>query len=243
VSVWVFIAASEARDDRLVIRSFHYSRMGSTERRRDRGRRAADRVIRLLGDEIRSPRVEAGLSQEQVAIAAGVSKAEVSRVERGIAAWLTIDELCRLAAPLGLDVSIKLYPGGPRLRDGVQVVLLERLHREVSRELRWLVEVGLPLAGDRRAWDAVISGEGWRVAVEAESRLHDLQALERRIALKRRDDGDVVVLLLVNDTRINREALAAGATSLRAAFPLDARAMLSALRAGKYPGASGIVLL
>jgi hypothetical protein len=73
--------------------------------------------------------------------------------------------------------------------------------------------------------------------------VHDLQAVERRIALKRRDDGDVVVLLLVNDTRINRQALAAGATSLRAVLPLDARAMLSALRTGRCPAQSGIVLL
>jgi transcriptional regulator with XRE-family HTH domain len=217
--------------------------MATVDRHAAGAARASSRIRRLVGDEIRSPRVEAGVSQDHLARAAGVSKAEVSRVERAIAPWLTIDELCRLAAPLGLDVSIRLYPGGPRIRDRAQVPLLDRLHRELSSALAWVFEVPLPLAGDRRAWDATISGDGWRVAVEAESRLHDVQALERRIALKRRDDRDVVVLLLVNDTRINRQALAAGATSLRALLPLDARAMLSALRAGRYPGESGIVLL
>jgi transcriptional regulator with XRE-family HTH domain len=203
--------------------------MTTVDRRAAGAARASSRIRRLVGDEIRSPRIEAGLSQDHVARAAGVSKAEVSRVERAIAPWLTIDELCRLAAPLGLDVSIRLFPGGPRIRDRAQVPLLERLHRELSRELKWMVET--------------ITGEGWRVAVEAESRLHDLQAVERRIALKRRDDGGVVVLLLVNDTRINRQALAVGATSLRALLPLDARAMLSALRGGRYPAESGIILL
>jgi hypothetical protein len=95
--------------------------------------------------------------------------------------------------------------------------------------------VPIPIHGDRRAWDAI--------AVEAETRLRDIQALERRIALKQRDGGVDVVILLVNDTAANRRVLAAHREALRARFPLDGRAILAALRAGRAPQDSGIVVL
>ncbi len=74
-------------------------------------------------------------------------------------------------------------------------------------------------------------------------RIHDAQAMERRIALKRRDDGNPDVLLLVARSRANREALVVVGPRLRATFPLDSRTILSALRAGRSPGGSGIVVL
>jgi len=73
--------------------------------------------------------------------------------------------------------------------------------------------------------------------------LSDLQALDRRIALKRRDGGLVTVVLLVADTRGNRRHLAEHREVLRPSFPLDARAVLSAVRLGLPPSASGIVVL
>ena len=55
----------------------------------------------------------------------------------------------------------------------------------------------MPIAGDLRAWDAVITLAGRRAGCEAETAgLTDIQALERRLALKLRD-GDVDVLILV----------------------------------------------
>jgi transcriptional regulator with XRE-family HTH domain len=217
--------------------------MSASVRRIDQARRAADRVRRAMGDEIRVARLQAGLSQADVARAAGLSKGEVGRIERAAASWLTIEAACRVAAPLGLDVSVRLYPGGPPIRDAAQQALLRRLRSELPAVLRWSIEVPIPLPADRRAWDAMILGPGWRCAVEAETRLHDLQALERRIALKRRDDDDVPVLLLVNDTRINRLVLRTERESLRPIFPLDSRPALAALREGRFPGAGAIVVL
>ena len=124
-------------------------------------------------------RIGAGLSQSDVAHVAGVSKAELSRIERGVAPWLTIDALCRIAMPLGLDVSVRFVPASEPLRDRAQQPLLGRLRARLASSLRWQPEAGIPLPGDRRAWDAMIHGQGWRLAVEAESRLHDIQALER----------------------------------------------------------------
>ena len=100
----------------------------------------------------------------------------------------------------------------------------------------------MPVVGDLRAWDAVIRGPGWRIGVEAETVLDDLQALERRLALKRRD-GDVDhVVLLVADTRRNRRALA-GAPAAFADLPMRTRDILAPLRDARDPGASGIVIL
>ena len=102
----------------------------------------------------------------------------------------------------------------------------------------------MPLAipGDRRAWDGEVGGIGWRLPVDAETRIRDVQALSRRAALKRRDDGNPTVLLLVADTRHNRRVLRLVADDLAAAFLLPGVAVLAALRAGVAPSASAIVL-
>jgi hypothetical protein len=102
--------------------------------------------------------------------------------------------------------------------------------------------VVLPIEGDLRAWDAVIGGDGWRLAVEAETVLDDLQAVERRLALKRRDGGIDHVILLVADTRRNRRALAS-APGAFADLPMRTRETLAALGRGVHPGGSGIVIL
>ncbi len=78
--------------------------------------------------------------------------------------------------------------------------------------------------------------------VEAETVLDDLQALERRLALKRRDGDEDHVILLVADTRRNRRALAAAPATL-AGFARDARTTLRDLRAGHEPARSAIVIL
>jgi hypothetical protein len=72
--------------------------------------------------------------------------------------------------------------------------------------------------------------------------LDDLQAVERRVALKQRDGSVEHVLLVVADTRRNRLALAAHPNAFPG-FSRDARAVLRALRAGRDPGSSAIVLV
>jgi hypothetical protein len=107
----------------------------------------------------------------------------------------------------------------------------------------WATEVPLRIPGDLRAWDAQLHIAGTVIGVEAEMRSSDLQALDRRIALKRRDGGIALVVLLVADTRANRLILSEQREALRASFPLDTRAVLDPLRSGRAPLASGIVVL
>ena len=108
------------------------------------------------------------------------------------------------AAVLGLELSLKAYPAGHPLRDAAHVALLDRLRARLSPRLTWRSEVPLANASDRRAWDACIWASGLVIGVEVETRIRDLQAIERRLALKKRDGAVASVLLLLADTRWNR---------------------------------------
>ena len=55
----------------------------------------------------------------------------------------------------------------------------------------------------------MIRAVDWRRPAEAETVLDDVQALERRLALKVRDGGVDGVILVIADTARNRRALAA----------------------------------
>jgi len=196
-----------------------------------------------LGQELREARIGAGLSQRQVAEAASVSHAHVGRVERGESAGVSIVLLARLLQIVGLQLAARAFPGGSTLRDASHLALLKRLQAELPASVRFRTEV--PLRGDRdgRAWDGRMDLTDGCVHVEAETRIRDLQALDRRIALKQRDDGVDRVMLLVSDTRTNRATVRAAETLLATRYPLPARAVMRALRAGECPQASGIVLL
>jgi hypothetical protein len=83
----------------------------------------------------------------------------------------------------------------------------------------------------------------WRIGVEAESRLGDLQALERRLALKQRDGSMDRVILLVANTRHNRTVLRSHGSGLEIQFPLPGARALELLAAGVAPTGSTIVVL
>ena len=173
--------------------------------------------------------------------ACGLSRTGIERIEAGTRRS-TVRELAAFGAVVGLDVRLRAYPAGDAIRDAGQVRLLERLRQRLHPSLRWATEVPLPIDGDLRAWDALIRGDAWRIAVEAETVLDDLQARERSLALKMRDDRMDHVILLVADTRRNRRALIAAPAAF-ATFSRDARPVLRALGSGADPGMSAIVIL
>lgn len=221
----------------------HDARMAATQRTVDEARRRLRRLLLEIGRELRDVRIGAGLSQAAVARAASLSPAQVSRIERGAMLHVATEDVVRVAAVLGLEPSLRLYPVGDPIRDAAQLSLLERLRSRLHPSLGWRTEVPLPIAGDRRAWDAVVRGPDFIIAVEAETRLHDVQAMQRRVSLKRRDGAVDHVALLIAGTRHNREVLAGSRHALRSDFPLDTRALLRALADGADPGADGVLLL
>jgi transcriptional regulator with XRE-family HTH domain len=213
------------------------------ERRLDRGSRTSRRVLALVAEELRDARLSAGLSQSVVAAASGLSTTQISRIERVHLGSASFDQVARLASVLGLDLSVKFYPAGQPLRDRAHLELIARFRARLGPGLSVRTEVPVPIPGDARAWDLVVDGGPMPIGTEAETRLRDWQALERRIALKARDSGIDRVIVLVSATRANRAALRLVEASGRAMFPVQSRAALRALAEGRDPGGSAIVVL
>ena len=223
----------------------HDAQVPSASRAFDRGTRLARRHTGEIAEEFRERRLALGESQEHVADACQMSRVHYGQIENGQVPKLTILEVDRIASVLGLDPSIRLYPAGPAVRDAGQLLRLQAFLDDVRPPLRYRIEVPLPQQDDRtdsRAWDAMLEGAGKRTAVELEMRLRDIQALVRRIDLKRRDDPTDSFLLLVADTRANRRVLAEFAGMFVDLPRLRPNAVRSALGSGSHPP-TGILLV
>lgn len=212
------------------------------ERAIDEGTRRGRAINRMIGAEVLSARRMAGVSQDKLGTAAGLSGSEVGRIERGEAPWLTVVQASRLLKAVGLDLSAKAYPGGPPIRDAGHLRLLADFEARLPPELRCIREWPIPNDRDKRAIDILVGGLPLRTGVEGETNLHDLQALERDINGKRRDARLDRMVLLVRDSRRNRDILRTSDV-LRRSFPLDTRGVMAALGRGRDPGADGIVVL
>jgi len=161
--------------------------MPSQDRRIDRAERLVGRSLVQLGDDLREARFQAGLSQRELGATIGLPHSALSRIERGEAREVPYRTLVRVAGQLGMDIPLRAYPRGDPILDQAQLALLRRLRMRLAPGLGWRLEVTLDIPGDLRAWDAVVIGRGWHLPVEAETRIRDLQALLRRLALKQRD--------------------------------------------------------
>lgn len=218
--------------------------MATRQRPVDIGTEQGRRVRSQLGAEIRTARVDRGLTLAEVGRAVRLSAAEVSRIERGILESAYIVQVARLLAVVGLELSARAYPGPQPIRDAAHVRLLGRFHGRLHPELRWGTEVPLPRPGDQRAWDALISsGSDWRYGVEAETSPRDSQALVRRLNAKVRDGAVDGVILVLPRTRRSREFLDAAGETLRPNFPIDGRRALELLAARVDPGGNAIVVV
>jgi len=144
--------------------------MAGHEKRDERAQRLMSGVLSAMGRELRTARLGLDLSQTDAGRAIGVSPSTWSRIERGAVPNLALLELGRALAVVGLDLHVRAYPGGRPLRDEAHLRLLERLHCRLGAGARWRTEVPLPLAGDRRAWDALIVVGAVSIGIEAETR-------------------------------------------------------------------------
>lgn len=218
--------------------------MATRQRPADVGTERGRRILTRLGAEVRNARVDRGLSLADVGRAVRLSASEVSRIERGLLEAVSIVQMARLLAVVGLELSAGAYQGPGPIRDAAHVRLLGRFHDRLHPGLRWGTEVPLPRPGDQRAWDALVSsGSDWRYGVEAETSPRDSQALVRRLNAKVRDGAVDGVILVLPGTRRSREFLAAARETLRPNFPIDGRRSLELLAVRIDPGGSSIVLV
>jgi transcriptional regulator with XRE-family HTH domain len=206
-------------------------------------RSLGDRLIRQIGRELREARRSFGLSADAVGRAAGCSGSFVRRVERAEVRGVSVIALARFGAILGLDLNLRLFPGGSPMRDAAQLGLIPPFRSHLHPTLRWSTEVPFPIVGDRRAWDGMVQGSDWRYGVELESAPSDAQAITRRCQLKHRDGGVDGVLLVVPDTQRARAFVHTMSAVAGDTFPVPSRDALNRLRRGQDPGGSAIVIV
>lgn len=210
-------------------------------------RRARHQQAELIR-ELRDARLAHGLSQRRIASAIGVSHQVISQWEVGPAAPDTV-VAARWGAAVGLDISLRAFPGGSPLRDAGHLRLIGRARARIGDGWSWRTEV--PVAanpGDRRAIDVVIgrtlAGRGpIRIGLEVTTRLTDAQALVRAATLKQEAASLDRMLLVFARTRHNRDALEAAQPSIAPSFPLGPRAVLASLHVGRLPPENGVLLL
>lgn len=184
-----------------------------------------------------------GASQAELGRLLGWSRTWVGALERGEVSDLGIVDLARLCSAVGLDLGVRTFAGTSVLRDAGQVALINRLRARVHPSLPWRVEAAVA-PDDARSFDVLVGTRPSAAAVEAITRLRDVQAQVRPLQAKLESaSGAAALILLVNATHANRRALHEAGEGLRAAFPSGTRAILAALGAGRVPNASGIVLL
>lgn len=186
-----------------------------------------------------------GLGATQAAIGAltGRSAACISRIERGLATGVPFDQLVIVAAAVGLRLHLAAFPDDRAVRDAGQVALLRRFRERIGPAWSWQLEVPMPLAGDRRAVDAVITAGPQRCVVEAIVRLVDLQAQLRAIRLKTRDLGIERVVVVVAATHVNRRVLGGAGDVAALSLPVGGRTALRSLRAGRLPAGDALILV
>lgn len=207
--------------------------------------RTRDQLRRIISDAAAARRA-AGLPLWRVADAMGCSRQTLARFERGEVDGLGAVALARWCAAVGLDLSMRSFPGGSPLCDAGQLRLLARFREALGdAPWAWATEVAVVREDprDRRAFDGLLSRAGTRVGVEAITTLIDGQEQTRRCLLKQSASGVDCLLLVLSDTRRNRAAVRDAAPTLDPAFPLRGRALLADLVAGRTPEANGLVLL
>jgi transcriptional regulator with XRE-family HTH domain len=200
-----------------------------------------------LGAVFRAVRVRKGWRQIEVARRAGVSRATVSRAERGRTDELMANTLFRIA--LALDVRLDWVA---RWRGGELDRMLNAghaaMHEGVARTLRgqdWVVapETTFAIYGERGAIDVLAfhPPSGALLVVELKTDIVDVNGLIGAVDRYRRlapgiarnrgwHPTSVSCWVAVRDTPTNRRRVRAHASVLRAAFPDDGRRMRAWLR-------------
>jgi transcriptional regulator with XRE-family HTH domain len=208
----------------------------------ERGARRGRYLVARTSNGLVTARHQAAISQRELGRQLRVSHTQIGRAERGEPDTLTIELAASMASVPGLELNVSLHPVGDPVRDKGHLALLERFRSRLPDSIRWRTEVPVPIESDRRSADAVIASIGWTALVEAETRVDDVQALERKINLKQRDLGIARVILVIADTRHNRSVIRR-VPELSRRFPVSTRACFAALSVGREPAGDALVIL
>jgi transcriptional regulator with XRE-family HTH domain len=196
-----------------------------------------------LGSVIKALRDRRGWTQVQLASAARLSPAAISRLEHGRIDATTLVVLRRVFN--AMDAPIDLVPrwrGGDldRLIDARHAGMVETLVRRLASLPEWIVqpEVTFSFFGERGSIDVIAWHPGRRalLIIEVKSAIGDVGGLVRQVDRYRRLARDIArdrdwspafvgVWVVVADGRTARRRFAEHETTLRQAFPADGHAM------------------
>ena len=212
-----------------------------------------------IGSTIRSARIRKGWRQEDLAAEAHISRATISRIERGHLGSLPLDLLRGVC--VALEISLDL---APRWRGGDLDRMLSlrhsQLHESLARALvtdytEWLLvpEASFSIYGERGVIDLLLWHPGRRalLAIELKTDIVDVNELLGTMDRKRRlashvatergwTPATVSAWIVVAGSRTNERRIAEHRTMLRAGYPADGRHMRSWLSdpAGPIAGLS-----
>jgi transcriptional regulator with XRE-family HTH domain len=151
-----------------------------------------------FGRQFRALRVRLDRRQADVARASGLSRSQVSLIDRGRLDGVTIGCLVRAAAALGGDVDLRLRWRGEqldRLLDEAHAAIVETFVGQLRR-LGWIVEVesSFNIWGERGSIDVMAfhPSSGALLVVEVKSVVPDSQATIHGLDRKARLARDVV---------------------------------------------------
>lgn len=205
-----------------------------------------DRRIRsYVGQQIAEQRGEAGISAAALAAAAHVDQAHLWRIERGLA-HASLEVLDRIAACLGAELSVRLFPsGGPRVRDRFQAPIVEAIIRLLDSGHTAFPELPVPRARGFVDLAIRLAAEGFGVASEIHSEVRAMDTVQRRLREKSLGlaelgtvGREVSMLLVVRSTRRTREVARLFGATLGATFPARSEDAYDALFTpdGAWPG-------
>ena len=218
--------------------------MPARETRLQRGRRSGRAAVGRVLASLRDERMALGFSQRSLAGHLGWSQSEYSRFESGAAPYaVRFVRVAEAAALLGLELSVGLHPAGPAIRDKGQQALMGRFRGLLAAAFEVRAEVPFPGPGDPRVWDLVLRLGDVVIGVEAETRVRDVQALVRRMRGRERDGGVDHVILVLSDSATNRRLQDELRLALGPSFSGSGRKLRAALRSGRGPFASGVLLV
>jgi transcriptional regulator with XRE-family HTH domain len=203
-----------------------------------------------VATDIARLRADAGLSRSRLARCSGVDTSYVARIE-GANATPSLETYARIAAALGADLVVRLYPNtGPVIRDRHQAGILEALLATLHP--RWAAYPEVAVRRPSRGWIDVGLHDargGTLVAVEIQSEIGRLEQLIRWAGEKAAslpswerwaslgNEPRISQLLVVRETRATRSVARGFARTLRAAYPAHPDDALAALcGTGPWPG-------
>jgi transcriptional regulator with XRE-family HTH domain len=196
-----------------------------------------------IGSVMRAIRKQRNSTQVELARAAGVSAATVSRVERGDLEWTSLGTVRRMFAAVGARIEVMPRWRGAdldRLLDARHAAITEAMVRRLMSLPVWTVEpeATFSIFGERGSIDILAwhSDQRALLIVEIKGVIGDVGGLVRQVDRYRRLSRDVArergwhprvtgVWVVVADGRTARRRLAEHRATLKGAFPADGHAM------------------